>query len=178
MTVPCRIGRSVSSTVRHPHQKMSLLQQLFHFLSTRCQEIARTFAQAGKNPHTHTHFKYIVKAVHVPAHACNTHLIKLQQVNMISLSGAQHAVCVAMYCLWSSCSLWFVWQIESKCKDTVITFPEIAVNFEKEGKIKKPSQRGLETGMKRTTVTWIVMTSWNYQTYRVESSRELPWASN
>lgn len=98
MTVPCRIGRSISSTVRHPHQKMSLLQQLFHFLSTRCQEIARTFAQAWKK-NTHTHFNYIVKTVHVPTHACNTHLIKLQQVNMISLSGAQHAACGAMHCL-------------------------------------------------------------------------------
>lgn len=168
MTVPCRIGRSVSSTVRHPHQKMSLLQQLFHFLSTRCQEIARTFAQAGKkNTHIHT-LTTLSKQVHVPTHACNTHLIKLQQVNMISLSGAQHAMCVAMHCLWSSCSLWFVWQIESERKETVIAFPEIAVTFEKEEKIKKQSQWGLETGMKRTTFTWIVMTSWNYQTYRAE----------
>lgn len=156
---------------------MSLLQQLFRFLSTRCQEIACTFAQAGKN--THTHLNYIVETVHTPTHAWNTHTSSsYSKWTMISLSRAQHAVCVAMHCLWSSYSPWFVWQIETECKEIVITFPVIAVNYEKEGKIKKQNQWGLETGMKRTTVTWIVMTSWNYQAYRAEPSRELPWASN
>jgi len=81
---------------------MSLLQQLFRFLSIRCQEIARTFVQAvggKKKTHTlHTLTTLSKKYTHPPTHAMHTSS-SCNEWAVISLSGSQHAACAAMHLL-------------------------------------------------------------------------------
>ena len=70
---------------------------------------------------------------------------------MISLSGAQHAVRVAMHLLdWKVCEAAILHALfdkqKSECKETAIMLPELAANFEKKKDKRERERNKYSTG--------------------------------